>query len=299
MSIEVQNISKSYGTQKALDAISFSVKQGEIVGFLGPNGAGKSTLMKILTTYIASDEGEASVAGFDVENSKKDVQKNVGYLPEHNPLYLELYVREYLTFNANVYNVSKSRIQEVIELTGLTPESHKKIGQLSKGYRQRVGLATALLHNPEVLILDEPTTGLDPNQLVEIRDLIKNIGANKTVFLSTHIMQEVEAICDRVIIINQGKIVTDKKLDKLITEEQEQLIEVEFDKNISNEDLKDLPNLKSAINTHDTTWEFTFLTSEDMRSKLFDFATEKGLKTLQIQLKSKNLETIFREKTKK
>ncbi len=299
MSIEVQNISKSYGTQKALDAISFSVKQGEIVGFLGPNGAGKSTLMKILTTYIASDEGEASVAGFDVENSKKDVQKNVGYLPEHNPLYLELYVREYLTFNANVYNVSKSRIQEVIELTGLTPESHKKIGQLSKGYRQRVGLATALLHNPEVLILDEPTTGLHPNQLVEIRDLIKNIGANKTVFLSTHIMQEVEAICDRVIIINQGKIVTDKKLDKLITEEQEQLIEVEFDKNISNDDLKDLPNLKSAINTHDTTWEFTFLTSEDMRSKLFDFATEKGLKTLQIQLKSKNLETIFREKTKK
>ncbi len=299
MSIEVQNISKSYGTQKALDAISFSVKQGEIVGFLGPNGAGKSTLMKILTTYIASDEGEASVAGFDVENSKKDVQKNVGYLPEHNPLYLELYVREYLTFNANVYNVSKSRIQEVIELTGLTPESHKKIGQLSKGYRQRVGLATALLHNPEVLILDEPTTGLDPNQLVEIRDLIKNIGTNKTVFLSTHIMQEVEAICDRVIIINQGKIVTDKKLDKLITEEQEQLIEVEFDKNISNDDLKDLPNLKSAINTHDTTWEFTFLTSEDMRSKLFDFATEKGLKTLQIQLKSKNLETIFREKTKK
>jgi ABC-2 type transport system ATP-binding protein len=299
MSIEVQNISKSYGIQKALDDISFSVKQGEIVGFLGPNGAGKSTLMKILTTYIASDEGEASVAGFDVENSKKDVQKNVGYLPEHNPLYLELYVREYLTFNANVYNVSKSRIQEVIELTGLTPESHKKIGQLSKGYRQRVGLATALLHNPEVLILDEPTTGLDPNQLVEIRDLIKNIGANKTVFLSTHIMQEVEAICDRVIIINQGKIVTDKKLDKLITEEQEQLIEVEFDKNISNDDLKDLPNLKSAINTHDTTWEFTFLTSEDMRSKLFDFATEKGLKTLQIQLKSKNLETIFREKTKK
>lgn len=299
MSIEVQNISKSYGTQKALDAISFSVKQGEIVGFLGPNGAGKSTLMKILTTYIASDEGEASVAGFDVENSKKDVQKNVGYLPEHNPLYLDLYVREYLTFNANVYNVPKSRIQEVIELTGLTPESHKKIGQLSKGYRQRVGLATALLHNPEVLILDEPTTGLDPNQLVEIRDLIKNIGANKTVFLSTHIMQEVEAICDRVIIINQGKIVTDKKLDKLITEEQEQLIEVEFDKNISNDDLKDLPNLKSAINTHDSTWEFTFLTSEDMRSKLFDFATEKGLKTLQIKLKSKNLETIFREKTKK
>lgn len=299
MSIEVQNISKSYGTQKALDAISFSVKQGEIVGFLGPNGAGKSTLMKILTTFIAADEGEASVSGFDVENSKQDVQKRVGYLPEHNPLYLDLYVREYLAFNANVYKVSKSRIQEVIELTGLTPESHKKIGQLSKGYRQRVGLATALLHNPEVLILDEPTTGLDPNQLVEIRDLIRNIGNNKTVFLSTHIMQEVEAICDRVIIINQGKIVTDKKLDKLITEEQEQIIEVEFDKTISTDDLNALPNLKSALNTHDNTWEFTFLTSEDMRSKLFDFAAERGLKTLQIQLKSKNLETIFREKTKK
>ncbi|MDP2161127.1 MAG: gliding motility-associated ABC transporter ATP-binding subunit GldA, partial [Flavobacterium sp.] len=294
-----QNISKSYGTQKALDAISFSVKQGEIVGFLGPNGAGKSTLMKILTTFIAADEGEASVSGFDVENSKQDVQKRVGYLPEHNPLYLDLYVREYLAFNANVYKVSKSRIQEVIELTGLTPESHKKIGQLSKGYRQRVGLATALLHNPEVLILDEPTTGLDPNQLVEIRDLIRNIGNNKTVFLSTHIMQEVEAICDRVIIINQGKIVTDKKLDKLITEEQEQIIEVEFDKTISTDDLNALPNLKSALNTHDNTWEFTFLTSEDMRSKLFDFAAERGLKTLQIQLKSKNLETIFREKTKK
>lgn len=299
MSIEVQNISKSYGTQKALDSISFSVKQGEIVGFLGPNGAGKSTLMKILTTFITADEGDASVTGFDVEKSKQEVQKRVGYLPEHNPLYLDLYVREYLAFNANVYKVSKSRIQEVIELTGLTPESHKKIGQLSKGYRQRVGLATALLHNPEVLILDEPTTGLDPNQLVEIRDLIKNIGNNKTVFLSTHIMQEVEAICDRVIIINQGKIVTDKKLDKLITEEQEQLIEVEFDKTISNDDLNNLPNLKSALNTHDNTWECTFLTSEDMRSKLFDFAAERGLKTLQIQLKSKNLETIFREKTKK
>jgi len=226
MSIEVQNISKNYGAQKALDNVSFSVKKGEIVGFLGPNGAGKSTLMKILTTYINADEGKASVNGNDVNENQKAVQLSVGYLAEHNPLYLDLYVREYLEFNADVYKVAKSRIEEVIQLTGLTPESHKKIGQLSKGYRQRVGLATALLHNPDVLILDEPTTGLDPNQLVEIRNVIKNVGKNKTVFLSTHIMQEVEAICDRVIIINNGKIVTDKKLDKLVSEIKEQIIEV-------------------------------------------------------------------------
>lgn len=299
MSIEVKNISKTYGAQKALDNISFSVSNGEIVGFLGPNGAGKSTLMKILTTYITADEGNASVSNFDVSASRQHVQKIVGYLPEHNPLYLDLYVREYLDFNADVYKVPKSRIQEVIELTGLTPESHKKIGQLSKGYRQRVGLATALLHNPEVLILDEPTTGLDPNQLVEIRDLIKNIGKDKTVFLSTHIMQEVEAICDRVIIINKGKIVTDKKLDKLIADEQEQVIEVEFDKTVPAELLAALPNFKSAKNTAAYAWEITFLSAEDMRSTLFDFANENGLKTLQIQMKSKNLESIFREKTKK
>ncbi len=299
MSIEVKNISKTYGAQKALDNISFSVSNGEIVGFLGPNGAGKSTLMKILTTYIAADEGNASVSNFDVSASRQDVQKIVGYLPEHNPLYLDLYVREYLDFNADIYKVPKSRIQEVIELTGLTPESHKKIGQLSKGYRQRVGLATALLHNPEVLILDEPTTGLDPNQLVEIRDLIKNIGKDKTVFLSTHIMQEVEAICDRVIIINKGKIVTDKKLDKLMSDEEEQVIEVEFDKAVSEELLTSLANFKSAKNISDSAWEITFLSTDDMRSKLFDFANENGLKTLQIQMKSKNLESIFREKTKK
>ncbi len=299
MSIEVKNISKTYGAQKALDNISFSVSNGEIVGFLGPNGAGKSTLMKILTTYIVADEGTASVSNFDVTASRQEVQKIVGYLPEHNPLYLDLYVREYLDFNADVYKVPKSRIQEVIELTGLTPESHKKIGQLSKGYRQRVGLATALLHHPEVLILDEPTTGLDPNQLVEIRDLIKNIGKDKTVFLSTHIMQEVEAICDRVIIINKGRIVTDKKLDKLIADEQEQIIEVEFDKAVPAELLAALPNFKSAKNTAAYAWEITFLSAEDMRSTLFDFANENGLKTLQIQMKSKNLESIFREKTKK
>ena len=206
MSIEVKNISKIYGEQKALDAVSFSIKKGEIVGFLGPNGAGKSTLMKILTTYIEADSGSALVNGFDVNTQPQQVEKSIGYLPEHNPLYLDLYVKEYLEFNADVYNVNKNRIDEVIELTGLTPESKKKIGQLSKGYRQRVGLATALLHNPDVLILDEPTTGLDPNQLVEIRELIKNIGKDKTVFLSTHIMQEVDAICDEVIIISKGHL---------------------------------------------------------------------------------------------
>ena len=299
MSIEVQNISKSYGTQKALDNISFSIKRGEIVGFLGPNGAGKSTLMKILTTYIHADHGSAAVNGFDVNTQQKSVQQSVGYLPEHNPLYLDLYVREYLAFNADVYKVPKSRIQEVIELTGLTAESHKKISQLSKGYRQRIGLANALLHNPDVLILDEPTTGLDPNQLVEIRNVIKNVGRDKTVFLSTHIMQEVEAICDRVIIINKGKIVTDKKLDTLISTEKEQTIEVEFDFKIEEDTIAKIPNLVSYKNIHDLVWELTFLSEQDMRPIVFDFAHENGLKTLQLNLKNKNLETIFRELTNK
>jgi ABC-2 type transport system ATP-binding protein len=298
MSIEVVNISKSYGAQKALEAISFSVKKGEIVGFLGPNGAGKSTLMKILTTYINADEGSAAVNGFDVNSNQKAVQLSVGYLPEHNPLYLDLYVREYLAFNAEVYKVSKLRIKDVIELTGLSSESHKKIGQLSKGYRQRVGLANALLHNPDVLILDEPTTGLDPNQLVEIRNVIKNVGKDKTVFLSTHIMQEVEAICDRVIIINNGKIVTDKKLDKLISADKEQIIEVEFDYKIEEEAVARMPHLKSYKNTHDMVWELTFISDIDMRPTVFDFAHDNGLKTLQLNQKNKNLETIFREITK-
>ena len=299
MSIEVVNISKSYGDQKALDAVSFSVKKGEIVGFLGPNGAGKSTLMKILTTYITADEGSASVNGFDVNSNQKSVQLSVGYLPEHNPLYLDLYVREYLAFNADVFKVEKSRINDVIELTGLTSESHKKIGQLSKGYRQRVGLANALLHNPDVLILDEPTTGLDPNQLVEIRNVIKNVGKDKTVFLSTHIMQEVEAICDRVIIINNGKIVTDKKLDKLISSDKEQVIEVEFDFKIEEQAIAKIPHLKSYKNVHDMVWELTFISETDMRPVVFDFANENGLKTLQLNQKNKNLEAIFREITKK
>lgn len=297
MSIEVQAVSKYYGAQKALDAVSFSVQKGEIVGFLGPNGAGKSTLMKILTTFLSADEGSAAINGHDVVAQAKAVQRVVGYLPEHNPLYLDLYVREYLAFNADVYRIPKTRIEEVIALTGLTPESHKKIGQLSKGYRQRVGLATALLHDPEVLILDEPTTGLDPNQLVEIRNVIRQVGKNKTVFLSTHIMQEVEALCDRVIIINQGKIVTDKKLDKLVDEVTVQVLEVEFDQDLEANVLETLPGLTHVRKTKERVWELTFQTEEDPRVQLFDFATAQGVRALQIVTKSKNLEQIFREKT--
>ena len=298
MSIEVNNISKSYGTQKALNEISFSIQKGEIVGFLGPNGAGKSTLMKILTTYLLADDGTALVNGHDVMTNAKAVQRSIGYLPEHNPLYLDLYVREYLAFNADVYQVPKSRIEEVIQLTGLSTESHKKIGQLSKGYRQRVGLANALLHNPDVLILDEPTTGLDPNQLMEIRNVIKNVGKDKTVFLSTHIMQEVEAICDRVIIIDKGNIVADNKLDHLVAANKEQVIEVEFDYQVEEQLLARLENIASYKNTHDMTWELTFVTEKDMRPAIFDFANENGLKTLQLNQKNKNLEAVFREITK-
>jgi ABC-2 type transport system ATP-binding protein len=296
MSISVQNISKFYGNQKALDNISFTIKKGEIVGFLGPNGAGKSTMMKILTTYINSTEGEASVNEFNVNEEQKKVKKSVGYLPEHNPLYLEMYVREYLLFNSDIYKISKTRIEEVINLTGLTSEAHKTISQLSKGYRQRLGLAKALLHDPEVLILDEPTTGLDPNQLVEIRELIKSFGKNKTIFLSTHIMQEVEAICDRVIIINKGQLVTDASLSDLKSN-QDQLIEVEFDYRVEDVLLKRLPNVKNAKNTFGMTWEVTFDTKEDMRSVIFDFASTNELKILKLDTKNFTLESIFRELT--
>ena len=299
MSIEVHGICKNYGTQKALDNVSFTIQKGEIVGFLGPNGAGKSTLMKILTTYLSADEGSASVNGFDVSTQQKSVQQSIGYLPEHNPLYLDLYVREYLEFNASVFNASASRIDEVILLTGLTSEQHKKIGQLSKGYRQRVGLANALLHNPDVLILDEPTTGLDPNQLVEIRNVIRSVGKNKTVFLSTHIMQEVEAICDRVIIIDHGKIVTDKKIDRLIAVTQDQIIDVEFDRAIASELIQAIIGLVAAKNVGNNLWELIFHSDADMRSVVFDFAQENGLKILQLNLKNKNLESLFREVTSK
>ena len=219
MSIKIQNLSKVYGTQRAVDDISFEVTKGEIVGFLGPNGAGKSTTMKILTGYVPATDGSAEVNGFDVKISPMQVKSSIGYLPEHNPLYLDMYVREFLEFTGSLYSLKGKTLQikvaETIEMVGLGLEKHKKIGQLSKGYRQRVGLAQALIHNPDVLILDEPTTGLDPNQLVEIRDLIKSVGKNKTVIFSTHIMQEVEAICDRVVIINRGKIVANGTLSEL------------------------------------------------------------------------------------
>jgi ABC-2 type transport system ATP-binding protein len=220
MSIKVENITKKYGDQKALNNISFSIKKGEVVGFLGPNGAGKSTMMKILTSYIKSFEGLAFVNGHSVREDKLNVQKSIGYLPEHNPLYLDMYVREYLSFNAEIYNIEKSQIEKTIQLTSLTTEANKKIEELSKGYRQRVGLASALLHNPDILILDEPTTGLDPNQLIEMRKLIKTVAeeGEKTVLLSTHIMQEVEAICDRVIIINNGAIVHDKNIKDTLSD---------------------------------------------------------------------------------
>ncbi|GAB2766175.1 gliding motility-associated ABC transporter ATP-binding subunit GldA [Salinimicrobium soli] len=296
MSIEVQKISKFYGEQKALDEVSFSVKKGEIVGFLGPNGAGKSTLMKILTGYLKPSSGTASVNGFPLETDLLQAQKSTGYLPEHNSLYTEMYVREYLAFNASIYKVPKSRIEEVIHKTGLTPEANKKIGQLSKGYRQRVGLANALLHDPEVLILDEPTTGLDPNQLVEIRELIRQTGKEKTIFLSTHIMSEVEALCERVIIINKGKIVADKKLAEL-REEQVQIIEVEFDYRIEEVALQRLPHLLDIKNPVGFVYELVFETKEDMRPAVFDFAHDHGLKTLQLNRKNKNLENLFSELT--
>jgi ABC-2 type transport system ATP-binding protein len=298
MSIEVDGVSKIYGNQKALNNISFKVDKPEIVGFLGPNGAGKSTMMKILTTYLNASKGYAKVNGYNVDTNSKQVQQSVGYLPEHNPLYLEQYVKEYLAFNANIYGVSKRRINEVIELTGLMPEVNKKIGQLSKGYRQRVGLANALLHDPEVLILDEPTTGLDPNQLIDIRNLIKSVGKTKTVFLSTHIMQEVEAMCDRVIIINNGKIVADKKL-KNLRNEKEQVVIVEFDYRIEDSLLLNLPNIKKVVNTHDFVYEITFKTSDDMRSYVFDFAHDNQLKILQLNQKNTSLESLFRDLTTK
>ncbi len=296
MSIAVKNITKTFGNQKALNDVSFDVKKGEIVGFLGPNGAGKSTLMKILTTYHQADEGEAMVNNSDVRTDKKSVQKSIGYLPEHNPLYLELYVKEYLAFNANVYHVDKNRIKEIIERTGLQPEAHKKIGQLSKGYRQRVGLAAALLHDPDVLILDEPTTGLDPNQLLEIRKLIKEIGKEKTILLSTHIMKEVEAVCDRVLILNKGVLVADKKLNDL-RDEEEQVIEVEFDYRVEEAFLQKLPHVSRVKNTGGFVYEVTFSTSKDMRPAIFDFAHDNQLKTLQLSRKNRNLESLFTELT--
>ena len=296
MSIEVDKVVKEYGTQKALKEVSFKIDSGEIVGFLGPNGAGKSTMMKIITTYIKPSSGLVFVNGFSTDKNDIEVKQSVGYLPEHNPLYLDFYVREYLKFHADIHKIGKERIEEVIDQVGLIDIKGKKIAQLSKGYRQRVGLAAALLHNPEVLILDEPTTGLDPNQLRDIRDLIKEIGKTKTILLSTHIMQEVEAMCDRVIIINKGNIVADKNLSDLRID-QKQVIQVEFDLRIEEKSLLKMPYIKELFNIKDNQWNLLFETEEDMRAQVFDFAKNNGLRTLQLNKKSLSLESLFQNLT--
>ena len=297
MSIAVTHLTKVYGTQKAVHDISFRIKKGEIVGFLGPNGAGKSTTIKILATFLRPTEGTAKVNGYDSITQKKNVQRSIGYLPEHNPMYPEMYVREFLEFNARIYNTSKKNIETVIALTGLTPEAHKKAGQLSKGYRQRLGLAAALLHDPEVLILDEPTTGLDPNQLVEIRQLIKTIGKEKTVLLSTHILQEVEAICDRVLIIHKGKLVADTPLAAL-RQDTTQCIEVAFDYRVEEAFLQQLPHIQTIKNTNGFVYELIFATQNDMRPAVFDFAHDNGLKILQLNQRHTPLEQLFGTLTK-
>lgn len=297
MSIVVNGVSKFFGKQKALNKVSFNINKGEIVGLLGPNGAGKTTLMRILTTYYHADAGTVTIQDNCVQKAPKAVQKIVGYLPENNPLYPNMYVKEYLHFIANIYKVPKVQLAQVIAQTGLTPEARKKISQLSKGYKQRVGLAAALLPNPQVLILDEPTTGLDPNQLVEIRKLIKTIGKDKTILLSTHIMKEVEAVCERVIILNKGNLVANNNLKEL-TNKEAQLVEVEFDYRVEEALLQQLPHVTRVKNTSGFTYEITFNTSVDMRPAVFDFAHDNQLKTLQLNRKSKNLERLFTEFTR-
>jgi len=292
MSIAVKHISKVYGQQRALDDVSFSVEKGEIVGLLGPNGAGKSTLMKILTGYLDPGSGNAEVNGLEVSTTRTGFKRSIGYLPEHNPLYPELYVKEYLAFNAAIYKVPKERINTVIALTGLEKEVGKKIGQLSKGYRQRVGLAASLLHDPDVLILDEPTTGLDPNQLVDIRNLILESGKEKTVILSTHILQEVEALCDRVIIINEGKIVYDSPLEQVVNKQQ-QILEVEFDYRVETVALNKLPSIVEVKNPRGFCYRLLFETEKDMRAVVFDFAHDNGLKILSLEQKNEKLEELF------
>jgi ABC-2 type transport system ATP-binding protein len=303
MSIIAENITKFYGKQKALNDVSFLIQPGEVVGLLGPNGAGKSTMMKIITCFIPASSGEVKVNGHDVIEQSLDVRKSVGYLPENNPLYLDMYVKEYLAFLASIYKLgkeAKSRIPEIIRLTGLDIEQHKKIGALSKGYRQRVGLAKALIHDPDVLILDEPTSGLDPNQLLEIRNLIKKIGQEKTVLLSTHIMQEVEAICDRVIIIHRGSIVADdytRNLSGLVSKQD--VITVEFNKNISAESLQSIAGIISVQNTGGTKWKITADPAKDIRQDIFQFAVSKKLSVLSLNKEVQSLEEVFQSLTKK
>jgi ABC-2 type transport system ATP-binding protein len=303
MSIQVKNLTKIYGEQKAIDSISFEIKTGEIVGFVGPNGAGKSTTMKILTGFIPPSSGEAKINNLDLIEKSLEIRKHIGYLPENNPLYLDMYVKEYLEFVAGIYKLgknTKSRIKEIIEQTGLSVEQKKKIGALSKGYRQRVGLAQALIHDPEILILDEPTSGLDPNQIIEIRNLISQVGKEKTVMLSTHIMQEVEAICDRIIIINKGKIVADDSIDSIYSHTKDQLITVivEFDKTPDQKQLEKIELVDKVAKVDDKNWLIQSTSTEDIRPKIFNFAVKSDLAVLSMQKKEKSLEEVFQELTK-
>lgn len=299
MSIEVKNLYKYYGEQAAVRDISFSVKKGEIVAFLGPNGAGKSTTMKIMTGFMPASEGEVFICGKKVDIDKLDTRQIIGYLPENNPLYTDMYVREYLEFVGRIYKIKnlKARVSDMIHAVGLDVEQHKKIGALSKGYRQRVGLAQAIIHDPEVLILDEPTTGLDPNQLVEIRELIRSIGKEKTVILSTHIMQEVEAICDRVIIISKGQIVADDTAKILQQDLQHQTVYVEFDNKVSAAQLKKIPNV-SKVEGLNNGWLIESLSNTDLRKEVAQYAQAQDWLILTLNIEQKTLEEVFKELTK-
>lgn len=299
MSIEVKGLTKIYGTQKAVDNISFKVNKGEIVGFLGPNGAGKSTTMKIITGYLEQDAGETYVTGIDVRKEPINAKKRVGYLPESNALYYDMYVREYLGFIAQVHHIAdkKSAIDNVIRITGLTPESKKKIGQLSKGYKQRVGLAAALIHEPEVLILDEPTSGLDPNQIIEIREVIRRQGENKTVLFSSHILQEVEAICDRVIIINKGKLVADDRLSKLRQASSSNMLKVTFKEPLEPEWLNRLQGVISTTSTDKYNWLVQTNDMELVRKQIFDMVLQHNLNIVSLQSETQSLEDVFRSLT--
>lgn len=302
MTIRVSQVSKMYGSQRALDQVTFEINQGELLGFLGPNGAGKSTLMKIITGYLAADGGTITINGETVDTENVSIRSQIGYLPENNPLYTDLYIREYLEMVAGFYHLQhkKERVQNMIELTGLKDEQHKKIKALSKGYRQRVGLAQALIHDPVVLILDEPTTGLDPNQLEEIRQLIRTISTSKTVMLSTHIMQEVEAICNRVIIINKGKLVADGPIASLKSGSfaQRQSVLVEFDKEPDLIVLKSIPGIAAIEKLSKTTFSIESKNDQDIRPELFRFAVGQNLVLLTLKEQQKSLEHVFQDLTR-
>jgi len=301
MSISAKEVVKIYGTQKALDSVSFDIPAGGVVGFLGPNGAGKSTMMKIITCFLPPTSGTVTVCGHDVMKNSIEVRRLIGYLPEHNPLYLDMYVREYLTFTGEIYKIPnvKKRVEEMVERVGLGSEAHKKIDALSKGYRQRVGLAQAMIHDPQILILDEPTSGLDPNQLVDIRALIKEIGKEKTVMLSTHIMQEVEAICDRTIIINKGNIVTDRPTSELRTNIGGTGYEllIEFSGNISKSAMLKINGIVAAESTSENFWIIRTNTNEDIRKDIAEMALQQNIAVLSMNKKELKLEEVFKELT--